>query len=245
MAHPAASVKSIFSGKINLDSPDDFYREGDNSTVNVRDGEDNEDNEGAQGNYKGYEYIDDISSKESNYSITSKNLKAFDNQRIKLNDTNGTNLSLVSADSDYQENMTSESASDFLNPEYFALDTPSRPLSRNSTTSCLSTTATKDGIEGRRLHRHGPTAYSSNIISNMMHAQQLQSLTKSRLAKEVNDLELEPSIATDDDVTSSMEMEIDGKRYRNKRQLKKHIQPNYNLDDMETDDGVDNKADSK
>lgn len=46
-----------------------------------------------------------------------------------------------------------------------------RPLSRNSTTSCLLTTATKDGIEGKRFHRHGPTNYSSNVFAAMMQNQ--------------------------------------------------------------------------
>ncbi|KAK6465539.1 hypothetical protein DFJ63DRAFT_24721 [Scheffersomyces coipomensis] len=67
-------------------------------------------------------------------------------------------------------NFSTPPPSDYLQtPDPFA-----RSLSRNSTTSCLSTTATKDGIEGKRLHRHGPTTYSSNIISNMIHSQQQQ-----------------------------------------------------------------------
>lgn len=49
-----------------------------------------------------------------------------------------------------------------------SLFVPSPNLSRNSTTSCLSTTATKDGIEGRRIHRQGPNPYSNQIISNMI-----------------------------------------------------------------------------
>lgn len=52
------------------------------------------------------------------------------------------------------------------------LEPASRPWSRNSTTSCLSTTATKDGVEGKMLHRLGPTLYSNTIIANMLHHQQ-------------------------------------------------------------------------
>lgn len=106
-----------------------------------------------------------------------------------------TSLSLLSSTSDYQQQLAGgggeEVASTIgesrprtpdreISPEQDAnmgsenyIDSFSRPLSRNSTTSCLSTTATKDGIEGNRLHRHGPTSYSNNIISNMVNANNL------------------------------------------------------------------------
>ncbi|EGW34709.1 uncharacterized protein SPAPADRAFT_63942 [Spathaspora passalidarum NRRL Y-27907] len=172
MSHPDASVKSICSGKINLDSPDDIYFNNNNS-YNYPAEDLDIDDEAIDETFKnsGYEYLDDISSKESNYSVTSKNLKALDNQRVKFNDTNGTNLSLVSTESDYQRIL--EDSTSLLSPDFVG-DSLSRPISRSSTTSCLSTTATKDGIEGRRFHRYGPTAYSSNIIANMVHSQQLQ-----------------------------------------------------------------------
>ncbi|RLV92689.1 hypothetical protein JA1_003022 [Spathaspora sp. JA1] len=173
MSHPNASVKSICSGKINLDSPDDIYFNN-NSSYNYSIS--NQDIEDESYKTSGYEYIDDISSKESNYSVTSKNLKILDNnnQRVKFNDNNGTNLSLISTESDYQRIL--EDSNSLLSPDSFVVgDSLSRPISRSSTTSCLSTTATKDGIEGRKFHRYGPTAYSSNIIANMVHNQQKMS----------------------------------------------------------------------
>lgn len=246
MSHPAASVKSIFSGKINLDSPDDFYMEGEDSTGNGSDIEDDGDNQGEE-RYTGYEYVDDISSKDSNYSVTSKNLEAFDNQRIKLNDTNGTNLSLVSTESDYQQNIISETASELLGPEYLAIDTPSRPLSRNSTTSCLSTTATKDGIEGRRLHRHGPTAYSSNIIANMIHTQQLQSIAKSRLAKEINEISLEePGTSSGDEImSSSADIDIDTSQSKIRKHLKHHVKHPLHRDQAEHKEDMSSESEPK
>lgn len=55
----------------------------------------------------------------------------------------------------------------------------SRPLSRNSATSCLLTTATKDGIEGKRFHRQGPTHYSSNVFAAMLQNQGYQASMES------------------------------------------------------------------
>lgn len=40
----------------------------------------------------------------------------------------------------------------------------SRPLSRSSVTSSLSMVATKDGVEGRRVHRYGIPQYSLNLL---------------------------------------------------------------------------------
>lgn len=37
---------------------------------------------------------------------------------------------------------------------------PLRPLLRALTMLCKSTVATKDGIEGRNVHRHGPSQYT-------------------------------------------------------------------------------------
>lgn len=123
MSHPAASIKSIFSGKVNFDSPDYEYPPSDADEASLRLSNDSAD------------------------SITSKNLATLaDQQHI---------------------NQGSDDSGDI--PDLLSF---SRPLSRNSTTSCLSTTATKDGIEGKRFHRHGPTPYSSNIIASMIHSQQ-------------------------------------------------------------------------
>ena len=157
MSHPAASVKSIFSGKVNFDSMDDF-----DQSSNL---EFNSDVEDSSSRFSG----------DSGNSITSKNLRnlseTLGNQRaVKVINNSYSNVSNGSSESEYQhtslEGGIDQSGLDLLQPDPF-----SRPISRNSTTSCLSTTATKDGIEGKRFHRYGPTPYSSNIISNMMHQQ--------------------------------------------------------------------------
>lgn len=85
MSHPAASIKSIYSGKLNIDTPDMLDLE--------------------------YEDTASVSS----------------------------------------EDLTSN-------------------LSRNSTTSCLSTTATKDGIEGRKIHRKGH-GMMSHLLNRMEDAE--------------------------------------------------------------------------
>ncbi|SCV99871.1 LAFE_0B04346g1_1 [Lachancea fermentati] len=43
----------------------------------------------------------------------------------------------------------------------------SRPLSRSSVTSSLSMIATKDGVEGRKVHRYGIPQYSLNLLNSM------------------------------------------------------------------------------
>ncbi|CAK9438786.1 uncharacterized protein LODBEIA_P30100 [Lodderomyces beijingensis] len=83
-----------------------------------------------------------------------------------------TNESLVSENSNYQNILSEdEGVYDFASyrksNDHLMPDPYSRPLSQNSTTSCLSTTATKDGIQGKRLRRFGPSAYVSDVISNM------------------------------------------------------------------------------
>lgn len=178
MSHPAASVKSIFSGKMNIDTPDELepYEYSNNNSYDNFSQNDVEN--------------DDMSSKlsqESNYSVNSKNLKALANMQPNgkanenqfYNQDSYTNVSILSSGSDYQQNyvsssvnspnvaLSSESIED-MNHNLLPFESCSRPLSRNSTTSCLSTTATKDGIEGKKLHRYGPTQYSSNIIANMI-----------------------------------------------------------------------------
>ncbi|CAK7900037.1 hypothetical protein CAAN1_05S04478 [[Candida] anglica] len=81
------------------------------------------------------------------------------------------NISIASTTSDYQNlPVISPYGDRDISPDLSNVNVSesfSRPLSRNSNTSCLSTTATKDGIEGKRLHRHGPTSYSNNILTNM------------------------------------------------------------------------------
>lgn len=89
-----------------------------------------------------------------------------------------TNASLASSNSDYQNAYIATGANTGTSSPAFAdgafdTEVASRPLSRNSTTSCLSTTATKDGIEGKKHHRHGHTPYFANILTNMLQQQQL------------------------------------------------------------------------
>lgn len=72
----------------------------------------------------------------------------------------------VDSDSDYQwaEGSTYDDAGDASMSTPSALNPPSRPLSRTSTMSGVSTTATKDGVEGNRLHRfHDPQGYAKWI----------------------------------------------------------------------------------
>ncbi|EGV64397.1 hypothetical protein PSN45_003722 [Yamadazyma tenuis] len=129
MAHPDASIKSIYSGKVNFSSsydadPPEFDSDS---------------------------QLDDSLSRLSNESLSSRNLKIFNvNSDISQND------------------LFNDSSSDGESNGDGNLSVPSPSLSRNSTTSCLSTTATKDGIEGRKFHRKGPKAYSNHIISSMI-----------------------------------------------------------------------------
>ncbi|KAG2731936.1 hypothetical protein G9P44_005523 [Scheffersomyces stipitis] len=239
MSHPAASIKSIFSGRVNLDTPEGMdpfeynssYNTNDNSFVDDDDNDMNGSNGSAgesnnfnSANSKDEDFngptlsdgdeikfnpddVDDMSSRyshDSNYSITSKNLRtlseSFTQQQPNTNkeylsatDANNkgrqfsdTNLSLASTASDYQQNYTDDPSETLSTPppDYLQADPFSRPISRNSTTSCLSTTATKDGIEGKRFHRHGPTTYSSNIIANMIHSQQIQQMKEKQLQQQ-------------------------------------------------------------
>ncbi|EAZ63767.2 hypothetical protein PICST_52416 [Scheffersomyces stipitis CBS 6054] len=199
MSHPAASIKSIFSGRVNLDTPEGMDPFEYNSSYNTNDNsfvdDDDNDMNGSNGSAGDHD---------SNYSITSKNLRtlseSFTQQQPNTNkeylsatDANNkgrqfsdTNLSLASTASDYQQNYTDDPSETLSTPppDYLQADPFSRPISRNSTTSCLSTTATKDGIEGKRFHRHGPTTYSSNIIANMIHSQQIQQMKEKQLQQQ-------------------------------------------------------------
>lgn len=173
MAHPAASIKSIYSGRMNID--------GEEETVSFECGTSTGPDEGS---VSGQETNDSSSkiSKDSSQSVTSKNLRSLmrslsPGRAQKVQGHNSwTNASVASTESDYQLALTQTSpnlasnsndmAGEYLGP--FPLTSFSRPLSRNSTTSCLSTTATKDGIEGKRLSRHGPSQYSNNAIISML-----------------------------------------------------------------------------
>lgn len=122
MSHPAASIKSIYSGKMNIDTPEletfDFQ---------VKDPE-----------------LDDDNLSKYSGGLLSPKINAFDNTNdsFDISDTNSDN-------------------------EAGNLLIPSPTLLRNSTSSCLSTTATKDGIQGRHL-RKGHNPYSNQMIANMI-----------------------------------------------------------------------------
>lgn len=157
MSHPAASIKSIISGHTNLDSGfDDFmddYNFGNEGSLNF--------------NRSGYSDDGSISrgSSLNNFRLGNDDFKGDS----KRNDDN--------KNGDFVYRPTNVDLAtpppEFLNS---VLEPVSRPMSRNSTTSCISTTATKDGFEGKRFHRHGPTLYATNIITNMMQQQREQQL---------------------------------------------------------------------
>lgn len=205
MSHPAASIKSIFSGKINLtDTEHD-----DCSTA--RDSISTESQQGmtTASDYPGRIIVDvDTYDQPSlsdpgydyrksgrdtdNFSVSSKNLRIMALQKGTDDNfearTTSTNISLASSDSDYQQAFTTDADayfSDSSQPELDPPDSISRPISRNSTTSCLLTTATKDGVEGKKLHRHGPTPYFSNVIANMIHHQHQNPAVPQRISPEI------------------------------------------------------------
>lgn len=189
MSHPAASVRSIYSGKVNLDSPDELYNLDSNNNSSADVSSISQSTSSTNNQNLPRVQLEDVSSSQSQHRVTSKNLKSLENStltkptsRFDSNNYNGTNSSLVSTESEYQNDLIdAESLDTEGDDDIIAAPLPldytdpfSRPLSRNSTTSCLSTTATKDGIEGRRFRRHDPTAYSSHIIAGMMQQQQQQ-----------------------------------------------------------------------
>lgn len=145
MSHTSASVKSIYSGKVNLNTPEHPHTYDIDALSNPSFDFDSLSNFGKS---NGDNYADDSS------TISS----AAD---FLLGDP------LVGGGSTAPVFMMEDSLNQSADPL-------SRPLLRTSTTSCLSTTATKDGIEGKKLHRHGPTPYSSLVIASMIQHQQLQ-----------------------------------------------------------------------
>ncbi|PVH15107.1 uncharacterized protein CXQ87_002942 [Candidozyma duobushaemuli] len=203
MSHPAASIKSIFSGKVNL--TDSGFEDVSDNNASFRDGQqdDGQDSTADFSKPKSYfsddEPISDSSYHDSpnqlrnptpmistsapsdgdNYSVSSRNLRLMMMQKGEVYDqqNSSTNISLASSGSDYQAPIPNDPATynyDASQNGLLLSDSLSRPLSRNSTTSCLSTTATKDGVEGKKLHRHGPTPYFSSVIANMLSQQQQQ-----------------------------------------------------------------------
>lgn len=202
MSHPAASVKSIYSGKVNFEGDDSNPYVYNNDLENM---DDNNDKLGTP------------SSHMSNLSISSRNLRTLNDTLVQpvtrklYKQSSSTNISLVSSSSDYQHNVSdigmdlpseanspSDIEQDRLIRETLQYE-DSRPMSRNSTTSCLSTTATKDGVEGKRFHRQGPSPYSAAIIQNMIQSQNAHEGFTSQTTK------LEPLAATNIQLSPTVE----------------------------------------
>lgn len=151
MSHPAASIKSIYSGKMNFDSEslDDFGSQESLSSKNSK--------------LTGYYDSRDPRMKPV---MSPSNINTFSDN---LNDSS--NVSISSDEYDRNEvflNQSLDKSLDEADSRDDSMYLPSPNLSRNSTTSCLSTTATKDGVEGRKLHRNGPNPYSNQLIANMI-----------------------------------------------------------------------------
>lgn len=112
----------------------------------------------------------------------------------------------VDSDSDYQGGPGEGSFSGFgagNSGQNFSLTTPSRPLSRTSTMSGVSTTATKDGVEGNRIHRfHDPQGYTKWMSSTMPDDMSFTSSTNSVV--DGSDDDGEPSGPRDDDSVLDM-----------------------------------------
>ena len=97
----------------------------------------------------------------------------FSNARLGINHPTTPILSStcasVDSDSDYQGRdygSTFDDSGDTIMNNHSGVNAISRPLSRTSTMSGVSTTATKDGVEGNRLHRfHDPLGYAKWISS--------------------------------------------------------------------------------
>lgn len=204
MSHPAASIKSIFSGKVNLTDTEYDDSSARDSTSCSDSRQDHETPQGADRvlvNVERYdrELLGDPSfdpekhgaRDADSFSVSSKNLRIMMLQKgSDVSDlrSSSTNVSLASSGSDYQQAFAPDpdvaytSDSSQHDGDLDAGDAISRPVSRNSTTLCLLTTATKDGIEGKRLHRHGPTAYFSNVIANMIQHQHQNPAVAHRVA---------------------------------------------------------------
>lgn len=170
MSHPEASIKSIYSGKVNLasaDTPDisDYVMSGTKDRT-IRDNED----------------LVSFLSRESGSSVGSKMIKnnsvmspPQDTPRL----LSYTNLSDASLGSEPYQNglsfqninqMRAQQESDNNSVESNVGNNGqepfTRPKSAASTTSCLSTTATKDGIEGKKVRKQGlPYLLKNNLGS--------------------------------------------------------------------------------
>lgn len=90
----------------------------------------------------------------------------------------------VDSDSDYQVGGSIGGTQSSIT------NTPSRPMSRNSVMSGMSTTATKDGVEGNRIHRfHDPQGYTKWISSTMPDDDGISFTSSSANSRDVDDSE--------------------------------------------------------
>ncbi|CCE85209.1 Piso0_004791 [Millerozyma farinosa CBS 7064] len=169
MSHPEASIKSIYSGKLNLASADipdisDYVTSG----TKERTFRDNED-------------LVSFSSRESSSSVGSKRIKSH-SVMTPPQDTprslSYSNLSDASLGSEpYQNGLSFQNINQIRTQQESDNSVESnvgtngqepftRPKSATSTTSCLSTTATKDGIEGKKVRKQGlPYLLKNNVGS--------------------------------------------------------------------------------
>ncbi|RKP31904.1 hypothetical protein METBISCDRAFT_26207 [Metschnikowia bicuspidata] len=163
MAEPNSSIKSIFSGKISLsDLEEDEYA---SQANRIRK---------APSTLLGEGWLPGGDGQ----SVSSQNLRYMASEYASGKNEfipTSTNMSVASSWSDYQHPFGTDRDDYSLGTSQAGTgERFSRPASRNSTTSCFSTTATKDGVEGKRIHRHGPSPYFANVINNMVHLQQQQ-----------------------------------------------------------------------
>lgn len=171
MSHPEASIKSIYSGKVNLasaDTPDisDYVMSG----TKDRSFRDNED-------------LVSFLSRDSSSSVGSKMMKnssvvtpPHDTARL-LSYTNLSDASLGSES--YQNGLSFQNISQIKsqqesdnnsvesNAVTYGQEPFTRPKSAASNTSCLSTTATKDGIEGKKVRKQGLPSISKNNLGSL------------------------------------------------------------------------------
>lgn len=169
MADPDSSIKSIFSGRVSPNESDDEFSS-QNIKQNKLPASASVSASGRSEHMLPLGDYDSLNSQSFRYTPHSEGNLA----RNELF-TTSTNASVASSCSDYQHPFLNDTDAFSLGTNQAILsESFSRPASRNSTTSCLSTTATKDGVEGKKIHRHGPSPYFSNVINNMVHQQQQQ-----------------------------------------------------------------------
>ena len=137
----------------------------------------------------------------------------------------------VDSDSDYQVGGGSTAGgggSVYANgggAQSSATNTPSRPLSRNSVMSGMSTTATKDGVEGNRIHRfHDPQGYTKWISSTMPDD---ISFTTSSSSNNLTDGEEEEGMMMQENEANSI---INNEEVDNNRDTPEYMEDNTVLD---------------